>query len=337
MLKLNPQLPLPTREYILSNISDYQIYEKYWPEFNLEKRRYNSPLRLDKIPSFCIFPSNQCDRLFFYDQVTQDKGDCFVFVSKLYKISFKDTLFKICSDFGLTDEVFIPSSFKADIKKKVSKKVVNYSTVSKSVSIKVKTRDFNELELKWWKEYGISLETLNKYWVFALERLFINEWITHCNSHTFGYLERKENTFTWKIYKPLEENKEDKWINNNDKSVIQGYSQLPQTSDILILSKALKDSMSIVENANIASCSLQSESGDIKVKVMKELKERFSKIYILFDSDKWGIKYGNELAQKHEIIPIFIPHPQYKDFSDLYKGVGKEYSIKILNKLINKQ
>lgn len=330
MLKVNQQLPLPTAEYILSNISDYQIFKFYFPDYDF-KGNTSSPLRKDDVPSFSIFYSEKYNKLLFYDHATKDKGDCFVFVSQLYRINYFEALCKICIDFGLAD-VSLPTEFKGNtIKKKVPRKDIDYSTINKKIFIRVKTKEYNKEEILWWSNQGISLETLKKYNVFSVKRIFINSWVIN-PSFSFGYLEAKDYIYTWKIYSPLD--KENKWINNADKSVIQGFSQLPKTGETLIISKSLKDSMSIIENNNIYSCSIQSESGDIKPTVMQELKQRFNTIYLLMDNDKAGLKYGHELSQKHNIIPIFIPNSKWKDYTDMYKAIGKYYSIKVLNKII---
>jgi hypothetical protein len=329
MLKINDNLPLPTSEYILENISDYQIFKFYFPEYDF-KGNTNSPLRKDDLPSFSIFYSEKYGKLLFYDHATKDKGDCFVFVSQLFRINYFEALCKICADFGLSD-VSLPTEFKKSIRKRVPRKDVDYSTINKVISIRVKTKPYTKEELLWWSSQGIGLETLQKYNVFSIKKVFINSWIINTD-FSFGYLEAKDGIYTWKIYSPL--NLENKWINNADKSVIQGFSQLPETGDTLIISKSLKDSMSIIENNNIYSCSIQSESGDIKLSVMSELKSRFKDIYLLMDNDKAGLRYGNELGIKHNIKTIFIPNTHWKDYTDMFKAIGKYYSVKILNKLI---
>jgi L-rhamnose mutarotase len=332
MFKLNPQLPLPTTEYILSQISDFQIYQYYWPEIDLDKKSYNSPLRKDNLPSFSIYPSSKYNRILFYDHVFKTKGDCFVFVSKLFGISYLDGLFKICNDFGLTD-VYIPDTFNKKIRKKVPRLAIEYSTSNKKVSIKVKTREWNTLDYKYWEEYYISLEQLSRYWVFNLDKVFINDWIIHNKDLMFGYLEFKDDEYYWKILQP--NNKEHKWINNCNSKILQGYRQLPKNGEILIIEKALKDTMVITGNTTYASCGLQNEGVIVNPPVMKELKERFSIIYYLGDNDFAGIEFSKKLCGEYDFIkPIFIPSENHKNISDLAKNVGINYSMKILNKLV---
>lgn len=332
MFELPPSLPLPTKEIILSQVSDYQIFKFYFPDYEPGEGATYSPLRKDNVPSFNIFYAERNRMLMFKDFATKDTGDCFVFVSRLFGLSFPDTLSKICADFGVTG-VYIPNNFNsAGVKAKVPKVSVDYSTINKIISIRVKTKPFTQVELDWWKSFGISFNTLKKYKVFSLSKVFINSYIIN-TTFSFGYLEAKDGVYTWKIYSPLDP--KNKWINNCNSKILQGWTQMPDKADFLILEKALKDSMTIDENWGYATCSLQNEGVSINPPVLRELKERFPKIYYLGDNDKAGIEFSERLCEEADLIPIFIPDMDYKNISDLYKGCGKDYSGEILKQLLN--
>src|SRR5688572_17216042 len=316
MFEGNPQLSLPTTEYILSNISDYQIFKYYIGNYEPGSGAIKSPLRKDDIPSFSVFYASDNDKLMYVDYATKEAGDCFMFVSKLYRINYKEALFKICSDFNLTD-VYIPNTFNTGIRKKIPKQSIDYSTINKKISLKVKTKDYTDRELLWWKKFGVSYSTLKRYNVFSLSKIFINEYIIPCE-FSFGYLEYWNSEYYWKVYSPLDRDK--KWINSCSQYILQGWRQLPETGDILILTKGLKDTMAINETLGIASCSLQSESSNIKESVLNELKNRFKKIYLLLDVDQQGIKHSNELCKKHDLIQVFIPNPKWKDYSGMVEN-----------------
>lgn len=332
MFDIPESLPIPTTDIILSKISDYQIFKHYFPEYEPGSGAVSSPLRNnDDIPSFNIFYSRTSNMLLFKDFATRDRGDCFVFVSKLFNISYVESLYKICVDFGIKD-VYIPKGYKTVEKPIVDRLDVDYSTINKIISIRVKVKEYTKEELDWWKSFGISYSTLKKYNVFSLEKVFINSYIIY-PKFSFGYLEFKDGIYTWKIYSPLEE-KNKKWINNCNSKILQGWTQMPEKGDILILEKALKDSMTIDENWGYPTCSLQNEGVNINPPVLKELKERFKTIYYLGDNDNPGIDFSNNLCKDTGIIPIFIPDKNYKNISDLYKEKGKEFSGSVLNNLI---
>jgi len=121
-----------------------------------------------------------------------------------------------------------------------------------------------------------------------------------------------------------------KWLNNHDESIWQGWENLPKSGQTLIITKSLKDVMSIVDVLDIPSVALQSESVKPKDKIIKELHSRFEMIYILYDNDyeadtNWGEKYSQEIAQEHHLYFAQINKEfASKDFSDLVMNVGEE-------------
>ena len=55
---------------------------------------------------------------------------------------------------------------------------------------------------------------------------------------------------------------------------------------------------------------------------VEELKNRFDKVYILFDNDSVGLEYGIKLAEQTGFINIVLPEFQGgKDISDMYKSL----------------
>lgn len=83
----------------------------------------------------------------------------------------------------------------------------------------------------------------------------------------------------FKIYRPLAD-KYHKWRNNLTEYDIQGYKQLPEKGDILIITKSLKDVMCLCK-MGIPAVSPASESTFIPNIALEELKKRFKRIIIL--------------------------------------------------------
>jgi hypothetical protein len=193
----------------------------------------------------------------------------------------------------------------------------------------------------YWSQYNISKKTLSKYDVFPISHIFYNNRPFIAAEKAYCYIENKDDEISYKIYQP-EESKIKKWINNNKFSVHQGYRQLPKSGDLLIITKSLKDVMSIHDTSLIPSIGLQSETILIKDSVMEEYKNRFKKVICLFDNDKAGIKASENFSKKFNIPYILIPdyEEQIKDFSDLIKyNITNNISIKkadiLLKQLIN--
>ena len=77
--KLKEDIPI-TLDYILSRVSEYDIYARYLGQFKVGFI-YNSPFRKDKNPSFGIFLSKRSGKLLFKDHGSGICGDIIKFVS----------------------------------------------------------------------------------------------------------------------------------------------------------------------------------------------------------------------------------------------------------------
>jgi hypothetical protein len=321
-------------ELILEKVSEYQIFAFYIPNLRLNTS-FQSPLRQDSTPSFSVFYADKIGKLLFRDFATKEKGDCFVFVSKLFSLNYYSTLKKIAYDFGISEEGIYVSNRKINVPKNI-----NYRDISKP-HIGIKKQDFTPRDLQYWQQYGITKDTLIKYNVFSCAYIFINNSIFKINNSTnptYAYLELKDNNPSYKIYQPF--NKEQRFISNVDLSIWQGWTLLPKTSKILIITKSLKDVMAITEICKIPSVALQAESIDPKEHIIQQLKNRFEKVFLLYDNDfdkteNWGRQYGSKICETHNLIQIEIPDKyKSKDFSDLVKNHGIRKSKSLILKLI---
>jgi hypothetical protein len=324
-----------TSELILQKVSEYDIFKYYIPNLELN-RPINSPLRTDNIPSFSVFYASKINKLLFKDFATKEKGDCFVFVSKLFCINYYETLLKIAFDFNI-----INNDISVSNNKKIQLKKIDYKN-KVSIHLGIKKQLFTQKDIIFWNSYGISEKTLKEYNVYSCSHIFINDYIFVINNNSnpaYAYLELKDNKVTYKIYQPFNTNQ--RFISNVDKSIWQGWTQLPDKGENLIITKSLKDVMSIVENTKIPSVSLQAETTDPKPHIIDELKSRFKNIYLLYDNDfnkdiNWGNLYGNELSLKYKINQIEIPNKyKSKDFSDLVKNHGINKSKLLIFNLLN--
>ena len=261
----------------------------------------------------------------FNDLATHDCGDCFVFVGKLFNLSFKDVLSKIAFDFGLSSLEISAEKTKIQNTKKVVTKA--------SIKIGVKSRKWLIKDAKFWNSFGIQKQTLINYNVIPVKYIFFNENIHKTSELTYAYVEFKDNKTSYKIYQPF--NIIHKWINNANYTVHQGYTNLPSVGKLLIITKSLKDVMSIKDVLNIPSVGLQSESVIMKDSVMDEYKSRFEKVICLFDNDKAGKNLSVEFTERYSIPHFFMPElKDVTDFSDLVKKVGPVEAKKIFNELI---
>lgn len=325
MINLNDSKYIPgkvSKEELLELYSDYDIFRHYIGDFELSQT-YRSPIRRgDSTPSFNIFYSRRYNCLLFKD-FGGKRGDCVKFVQELLSIpKYQDAINRILLDMK------IHHSGESKLEKK------QLPESKEEYDLKIVARAWIDKDIDYWKQYGISLSILKLFNVVPIEGFYQNDHYTKTGDIAYAYLEYKDDKLTFKIYRPLA-TKSKKWRNSNPYGVHQGYRQLPATSELLIITKSLKDVMSIYENMDIPSIGVQSETCFIKESVVDEYKFRFDRVITLFDNDRQGRIQAESYEKMYDIPAIFIPDEYgVKDFSDLVKSTGKRNAINVLKKLL---
>lgn len=319
---------LISREDILKHVTQERIYGFYLGEQITTLGVYHSPLREDNIPSFALFFHRvEPNILMFKDFATGDCGDFVAMVRKLFNLSYSEALEKVAFDLGLSNYGVSGT-----------KQTVNYTKITQKqkVELGIKIRPWEILDKQFWKPFGIKKSTLKKFNVFPISHVFYNSNAVKVSKHAYVYAERKDNKLTYKIYQPFED-KLKKWINNANYSVHQGYTQLPKSGELLIITKSLKDVMSLHDVIGVSAIGLQSESVMMKDSVMDEYKSRFKKVVCLFDNDDAGTKLAKEFSKRYGVPYFFVlPIAKSKDFSDFVKNTTINFSIEYFNKKIEK-
>lgn len=297
-----------TLDWILSRVTEYDIYAHYLGQFKVGMI-YNSPFRKDKNPSFGIFYSKRTKQLLFKDHGTGDCGNVIKFVSLYTGITnYNDILLDIVDKLKITSDTKLVSS---------KQYIASTETV-----IGVVRQDFTAEDINYWSQFNICIDTLKKFNVNSIKYYL-------CNGIVKG-IYKKENPMyaykvynNFKIYRPLAD-KYTKWRNNLGQYDIQGFKQLPKTDNLLIITKSLKDVMCLYE-MGISAISPASESTFIPDDVLDNLKKRFKHILICFDRDTAGIKYLRKISLKTGLKPLLV-HKKWKakDISDAIKSNGFE-------------
>lgn len=297
-----------TLDWILSRVTEYDIYAHYLGQFKIGMI-YNSPFRKDSNPSFGIFYSKRTKQLLFKDHGTGDCGNVIKFVSLYTGITnYNDILLDIVKKLNITNNTKLVSSKQ-------------YIATTDTV-IGVVRQEFTAEDINYWSQFNISTDTLKKFDVNSIKYYLCNgvvKGIYKSNNPMYAY--KVYNHF--KIYRPLAD-KYTKWRNNLTEYDIQGYKQLPEIGDLLIITKSLKDVMCFYE-MNIPAISPSSESTFIPQDVLEQLKKRFKNIIIIFDRDVAGTKYLRKISLKTGLEPLLV-HKKFKakDISDAIKLNGFE-------------
>ncbi len=297
-----------TLEWILSKVTEYDIYAKYIGQFKVGMI-YNSPFRKDKNPSFGIFYSKRTKQLLFKDHGTGECGNVIKFV-QLYtgKTNYNDILQDIVSKLNITNDTVLDSSKQ-------------YIPSTETV-IGVVRQKMTETDINYWSQFHISTKTLKKYNVDSIKYYLCNgvvKGIYKPENPMFAY--KVYNNF--KIYRPLGD-KYTKWRNNLTEYDVQGYEQLPKKGDICIITKSLKDVMCLYE-MGIPAISPSSESTWIPQTVLDDILKRFKRVLICFDRDISGVKNLRKISLKTGLEPILV-HKKWKakDISDAIAKNGFE-------------
>ena len=293
-----------TLDYILSKVSEYDIYAHYLGQFKVGAI-YNSPFRKDKNPSFGIYYSKRTKQLLFKDHGTGECGNVVKFVS-LYTglTNYNDILKDIVKQLNITTDTKLDSSKQ-------------YIPSSETV-IGIVRQKFTPTDINYWSQFNISEKTLKKFNVNCIKYYLCNgivKGIYKEDNPMYAY--KVYNNF--KIYRPLAD-KYTKWRNNLTEYDIQGYAQLPSKGDTLIITKSMKDVMCLYE-MGIPAISPSSESTFIPNDILEGLKKRFKRIIILFDRDNAGVKYLRKMSLKTGLEGLLV-HKKFKakDISDAIKA-----------------
>lgn len=326
------------KQNLLKIITDLDIYRFYLDDEVNITTKINSPFRKDENPSFGFFTKN--NEILFNDFVVGG-GDCIRFVQKLFHLNFNDALTKIVYDFKINNNFIVgKNNTIPTIKKEIKTYTKDKDEIVKEEKklLKVKLRNWKKHDKYYWESFGINLKTLKKYNVYAISHIFINDKIIKAEKYSYVYIEKKDKDLTYKIYQPFSLNL--KWLSNIDYSVWQGWTQLPEKAEKLIITKSLKDIMCIDNNTKYCATGLQNEKIIPKNNIIRELRNRFDLIYILYDNDfdkktNWGKIYSEKIAKEFNLIQVNIPS-EYKctDISEFFNLYGKEKTNKLLTSLI---
>ena len=314
---------------ILNKVTEVDILNHYFGISTLPIL-VNSPLRADKNASLSVF-LNDSNNVILKDFGTYKSYNLWSFLEEYWCIPYDRVLEKISKDLkDINSTIHILNRTKRN------------NTMRTNSIIECRVRDWRDYDIKYWESFGISLPWLKFGEVYPLDYVFItkgdNRYTFPAEKYAYGYVERKDGKVTLKVYQPYSTVR--KWINNNNSSVWDLWTQLPKTGDTLFITSSRKDALCLWENSLIPATSMQGEGYIPKQQVIDELKNRFKHIYIWFDNDydkpeNVGKQYAEFLSKTFDIPYILIPDKyQAKDPSDFVKKYGREKLKQLINELL---
>lgn len=307
--------------------SDFDIAHKYLG-ITCVPEVINSPLRQDNNPSLGLFINNRTNSLWFKDFGSGEKGSLYDLLAKMWNIS-KDKVY---------DRILEDMPAPALIRKhgvKVYRKSAG--------KVEVRVREWRDYDIAYWDSYGISLPWLKFGEIYPISHIIITKnghsYPIPAEKYAYVYVERKDGIVSFKIYQPY--SKEYKWMSKHDSSVWDLWTKIPEKGDKLIITSSRKDALAIWSNTGIPALSLQGEGYIPKEHVVQQLKDRYNKVYVLYDDDfqseeNHGRMYGKMIAERFNVTQIEIPEKwESKDPSDVVKNHGREVLKQIIYELVN--
>jgi len=317
-----------SKESVLSKVSEYQIFKEFCTNFEDPNKRFRSDLREDKTPTVCI--SMLGGRLRYKDfGCPEHSFDCFGYVAYKYNTDFYGTLIHIDNVFGL--------GLSAGVRlRRTIRKVDPKIQEKKRSKIQVRIRSWNASDISYWSQFNITKDILSIFDVLPITHYWINEQRFSCNSISYRY----RFDCGYKIYRPLE--RDFKWSSNVGAQCLQGYGQLPERGKVVFLTSSLKDVMCLA-SIGYPSFALQSEMLMPEEGTIKEAKERFKEVIVLYDNDfdnsrNPGQTMAVKICDKYGLDNLVIPsYYKSKDISDLIRDHGLQEAKNVIKGKENRQ
>lgn len=325
-----------TIEEILKRVTQEEIFKIVLNQDIIVGRehKYKAPYRND-IHADCYFEEYNGILTFidFADFPFRPKN-CFTFLERYYNLSFKEALSYVNQYFKLG------LGYSSDIVKRELENGLKISEVveefKKSKTITFLPRKFSYKDKKFWSKYEISKQNLIDDKVIPIE-LFKStnrkgeDFISRPIDIMYAYTDFDNKI---KIYRPYG-NKFEKWFTNCTQDDIGSLNSLPEEGNILVISKSYKDCR-VIRNQGVNSVWFQNEGMIPNKTILKQLCDRFKKIYIWFDNDQTGLGSGkfvtdylNNLLGEQKCTHIYLPPKllreyNIKDPADMISLLGKE-------------
>jgi len=325
-------LPHVSKEFILSKLREVDIFSRYFITPSL-KDRFVNPFRDDKNPD-CFFYIGKNREIRFKDFSYGYNWSCFDVVMIKYNLTFSKALQKIAVDFNLFNLNTITEQNQEN--KPNLTQIKNIEAVQQLSKIEIKKRRFNELDIQYWKQFGLIPEDL--YYVYPLQNVFINGKITYNYNKLDPAYAYNLGESKYKIYFPKRNKKYTRFLQSGN--ITQGKRLLPKfikennkKFPILIITKSYKDVL-VLRKLGYYGIAPSSETTLISEEEMQEYKNLFENIYLFFDNDKAGIENAKRYLNKYNFLKnIVIPENYSKDISDYVKNECNS-DITIANDLI---
>ncbi len=350
-------LPTLDKNYILSKITQEQIFEYYFDvkvEINCIMKSPRAIRGGDDNPSFSFYYSMN-GKLRAQDFAGYFHGDCFDAVAYVLHISSKDKkgfsviLDRVARDFRLhkyEGKISINSGSTFDSREAFKPK--------EKTIIEFQPRSWNKIDEEFWRPGCINRKMLEFGRVYACDYVWVNNQLRYTfapKDPAYAYYFSPNEV---KIYFPYRENY--RFLSNT--SYLQGIDLL-LPDEIGLITKSYKDVLS-TKAFEIQSVAPSAESVLITQDQWFKMKTTCTHWFSLMDYDRTGILMARKLRNLFGIQPLFFSntkplnrnlkegvkgkfsaiklasrynnYPSVKDFFNFVSFNGKDETFKLINK-----
>lgn len=288
---------------ILKTLDHRQLFSKYlgiYPEFG---KKYLSPFRNDKSPG-CRFELRS--GLLYFVENTAFQGrlrwSIFDIVMYFHKCGFEECLEIISNDI---DPAEVPQQ-------------IHYH--KQPFRINFTYKDWPSENMFYLPNDILQKENVflvDDYWTGSLEMRKNNIYNPKTNLTVAYYFPETDHT---KLYFPEQENF--KFSTNCNSSDIHGKNKIEyyrhRDRSHIIITKSQKDRLVLDYHCGYNAIAVLNEGCHLDPSFIKELKEKFLSVYVLFDNDDTGRKMSKIFSEKYGIFEIKLnekdPYEQYNKY-----------------------
>lgn len=322
---------------LFSKYSEVKILTAVFPEITTIPCRISSPFRPDKNPSFSIYLDEDKHIRFKDFGDSSCKGSLLDLLCKKWNCSFHQVFDKIL-EVMQEQEKECADGFSPSVKAR-QVRLMTRKESSELTKIQVAVRPWRQEDLDYWQSYGITKPWLIHAGVHAISHKIItkkdketgktSKYIFPTDKLAYCFTEYKDGNLSLKIYQP-KNTKGFKWCSKMDSSVISLWTKVPEYGDRIVICSSLKDALCLSCNLHIPAIAPQGEGYSISKTASSELRRRYKKVFICFDTDKPGLQDSLKLAEQTGFIRVVPDLKGQKDLSDYYKSLENKTEFKQL-------
>ena len=331
-------------DIIKANLDEKTIMDKYYGSNTKVKRPiYKNIIRNDSKGTCTFYWSGF--RYYLYDFSRREMIGVWDIVQHYYNCSFKEALEHVARDFSIDTEYSVENLKKVD-----EHKVRVYEDIEKEVftnSFNYRVRKFNNYDVMYWNQFGISGKTLMKYNVSIVEYIEMSKRADFSFNAVYQYKNDYESIcYAFKVedkvrfYRPNTKIRSNKWLGNTTSEDVFGLSQLNENADVIFIASGLKDLMCLNE-MGFEGIAPMSEPCNLPLSVrskFEEMKKQGKRIVYLYDTDTAGLKFATLYATINKFEAKWLPRQKglpLKDVADFVQHFGKEKTREIIINMLN--